>query len=449
MSEARVWRGAVVLLWALALLNCLVYRGLFWDGASFLVHMIADGQFHAGHTARSHILWATQWPVMAALRLGLKDTALLSLLYSFGLFALPTALYNLALYRVRAAPSLLAAVLAIVAVIYLSNCFFIVGEFNAAYAAVTAAAAVALTTRNTDWCDGAILCVLAFLCLRSYEAMIYLGPFMAMMTVWAMLRQTAGSAWGRLLGLTGAGFFIGAAIVSFAATTHLWDHEYYVRVRAAAFDFWQNLQFMIGLLTLGAFVAALLMRPVWLRGRGPFVILVVGAAVFAVSPWLREFNPETRLFPPAHYVARTAAGFLLLLMLAALWLFVAWTNRPPRLFVLLREAAVGRRLALAMAILLVAAAVPDIVLTRLWSDYLDRFRAAVATNTGTVQASALGFHDWPAHVFRQDWSYSALSLILRRAPANAMVMPSRDSGEPSLYDPACGLPALPGYAWRR
>ena len=47
MSEVRVWRGAVVLLWALMLLNCLVYRGLFWDGASFLVHMIEDGQFHA------------------------------------------------------------------------------------------------------------------------------------------------------------------------------------------------------------------------------------------------------------------------------------------------------------------------------------------------------------------------------------------------------------------
>ena len=62
MSPALAWRGAAALLWGLALWNALAYRGLFWDGASFLVHMIEHGQFHAGHTARSHILWATQWP---------------------------------------------------------------------------------------------------------------------------------------------------------------------------------------------------------------------------------------------------------------------------------------------------------------------------------------------------------------------------------------------------
>lgn len=446
---ALSWRGAALLLWLLALWNCLAYRGLYWDGASFLVHMIEDGRFHDGHTARAHILWATQWPAVIAIRLGITDTALLSMAYSVGLFALPTALYHLALYRVRNDPPLLAAVLAIIVTVYLATCFFIVGEFNAAYAAATATAAVALTSREMGWRDGGILCALGFLCLRSYEAMLYIGPLLAAMTVWIALRHRAGSPLGRLLGLTAAGFFIGAAIVSFMVTFTFWDNEYYVRVRAAAFDFWQNLQFMIGGATLALFTLTIVLRPSWLRTRIPFVMLGVGAVVFAVSPWLREIRELALLYPPAHYVSRTAAGALLWLMLAAMWLFVAWTRHRPRLFVLLAEPQVGRRLIAALFGLLLAASVPDIVLTRMWTEYLDGFRALIVGHKGFVQARDVAFYDWPAKLFRQGWSYPPLSLILRNAPTDAMVMPALEYGEPPLYEPACGIPALTGYAWRR
>ena len=250
------------------------------------------------------------------------------------------------------------------------------------------------------------------------------------------------------MGLTGAGFFIGAAIVSFTAAVDLWDHDYYVRVRAASLDFWQNLQFMIGLVTLGAFAGAILVRPSWLHRRWIFVIPAIGAAAFAASPWLREIAPQTQLFPPSHYVARSAAGALLLAMLATLWLFVGWTHRPPRLFAILKDATVGRRLTLAMAMLLMASMVPDIALTRMWTVYLDRFRSLVVGQSGTVQAGDAGLYDWPANMFRQDWSYPALSLLLRQAPSNALVMPAAASGELPLYDPACGLPGLTGYVWR-
>ena len=39
--------------------------------------------------------------------------------------------------------------------------------------------------------DGAILCGLGALCLASYEAMIYLGPFLAAATLWSMVRGPA------------------------------------------------------------------------------------------------------------------------------------------------------------------------------------------------------------------------------------------------------------------
>jgi hypothetical protein len=445
-TVTRAYVAAAALLWLLALYNCLAYRGIFWDGASFLVAMIDAGGFHDGHTARAHVLRATQWPVVVALRLGVTDTAMLSLAYSAGLFALPTALYHLALYRVRATPVLLAGVLAIVATIYLPTSFFIVGEYNATYAAATAAVAIVATSDPLEATDGWLLVLLATLCLRSYEAMVYFGPALALMVAWPAMTKLV-SPWARLLALTAAGLFLGAAVVSLVAALHFWETDYALRVRAAAFDFWQNLQFVIGLATLCLFGIVALLRPAALRGPWPWTIALVGSAAYAASPWLRHVNELTLLYPPAQYVSRTAAGAFLLLMLTAMWLFVTWRRHRPSLFVVLGETAVGRRLVVVSFVLMLTSMVPDIVLTRLWSDYLRDFRGLIVGKTGAVSARNAGLYEWPGKLFGQGWSYSTLSLLLRAAPADAIVAPAPEFGEPSFYEPACG-PILPRYTWR-
>ena len=124
------YRIVVVLVWALAAYATITCRGLFWDGSSFLVNILDLGKVHDFYTARAHVDWVTQLPVLLLSELGLRDTRLLAMAYSATLFGLPTALYHLALARVRGDAVLLGIVMAVIATVYLPTCFFIVGEFT-------------------------------------------------------------------------------------------------------------------------------------------------------------------------------------------------------------------------------------------------------------------------------------------------------------------------------
>ena len=154
-----------------------------------------------------------------------------------------------------------------------------------------------------------------------------------------------------------------------------------------SFDFWQNLQFVIPLAGLAVSTVVALARPAWLQGRGPLIVMGIAAAVLASTPWWRLLHEHSILYPPAHYLAREAAGLLLAVMLACMWLHVAWQRKPPAVLATLRLPAVSRRLVAAMTVLVIAAAIPDVVLTGLWSDYLGRMRDLVDSRQGIVRAS--------------------------------------------------------------
>lgn len=451
MSPAIACRVVTLLLWGLAAWNSLACRGLFWDGAAFLVNIVDSGRFHDFYPARAHIAWATQWPVLLAMRLGVVDTKILAIVQSAALFALPAALYQLALARARRDAVLLAAVLVIVSAVYLPTSFFIVGEYNATYAAVTAAMAVALTTDGTSRRDAAILCGLGLLCLRSYEAMVYLGPLLAAAVLWATWRRRDGTGDDivRLLGAIGALAFVGGALVAGITMTEYWHHPHFVAVRAAVPDFWQNLQFIIPLVGLTLCGVLSLIRPHWLKGPAPPIVIGVFAALLVAIPWMRTIRPEAYLFPPSHYVARTAAGCVLWAALTAAWIHVVFRRSALALPACLRDPAVGRRLVAAMVVLVLANCVPDLVLTRLWTGYLGFFRGVVTSQTGYISARDLPLKAWPQRLFSQPWTYPALSVVLRSAPGQAVVLADRDYLDDRPFDPACGtVPRLTGYNWR-
>src|SRR5262249_6826354 len=149
----------------------------------------------------------------------------------------------------------------------------------------------------------------------------------------------------RLLGWIAAVAFLGGAVVATGAVIEYWDHDYFTRVRHATFDFWQDLQFIVPLVGLGILAGVSVIWPSWLKGRAPLVAVGLVAAVLVSTMWFRQiFNPEAMLFPPAHYVARTGAGGVLLAFLVAMWVHVVWRTRPPRLLDILRQPLVGRRL---------------------------------------------------------------------------------------------------------
>jgi hypothetical protein len=157
VRQVDAYRVVVLLLWGLAAYATATCRGLFWDGSSFLVNILDQGFFHDFYVARAHVDWLTQAPVLLLSEFGVRDARLLAIVYSAALFGLPTALYHLALARVRGDAVLLGIVIAAVAVVYLPTSFFIIGEYNATFAAASAAMAVAVTARKNHPGDAALL----------------------------------------------------------------------------------------------------------------------------------------------------------------------------------------------------------------------------------------------------------------------------------------------------
>jgi hypothetical protein len=453
-----VYRAAVLLIWGLAVYNSIACRGLFWDGAAFLVNIVDLDKFHDFYPARAHVSWLTQLPVLIAVRLGVTDMKILAIVQSAALFALPAALYQLAMARVRGDAVLLSIVLAAVAVVYLPTSFFIIGEYNAAYAAAIAAMAVLLTgdlQGEGGRRDAMILLLLGALCLRSYEAMVYLGPLLAAAVLWATWRpvdedsEYAPDDIAHLLGTVAALAFVGAALVSGITMAIYWNHPHFVLVRAAVADFWQNLQFMIPFVGLVLFSLASLVWPRWLLGRGPVLMIGLATVLLVIAPWVREVRPQTFVFPPSHYVARTAAGCVLWAMLVVMWLYVALRERPIALLACLRRPEVGRRLALSTVALMAAAMVPDLALTGLWNGYLGFVRGVVVSHTGLVKSSDLPMSVWPQNLFSQDWTVPALSAVVRSRQPQALIVAPPNSADDRPFDPACGtLPRLYGYTWR-
>jgi hypothetical protein len=175
----------------------------------------------------------------------------------------------------------------------------------------------------------------------------------------------------------------------------------------------------------------------------------IATAVLASTPWWRLLHEHSILYPPSHYLARQAAGMVLALLLACMWLHVAWQAKPPLALATLRLPAVSQRFVASMTVLVFAAAIPDMALTGLWSDYLGRMRTLVDSRQGIVRASALPLLDWPDKLFAQDWSLPAMSAIVSRTPGRAFVRVDNDFLSNPPFDPACGtLPRLKGYGWR-
>ena len=284
------------------------------------------------------------------------------MVYSAALFGLPTGLYHFALARVKDDAVLLGIVIAVIAAVYLPTCFFIIGEYNTTYAAVVAAMAVVLTPGPRRLSDAVLLCLLGLLCVRSYETMVYLGLLIGAAILWSTRKDD--DRWVRGLMVVAAVAFIAAAGVALVAIVDYWNHPHFLKVRAMSFDFWQNLQFAIPLAGLAISAAVALLRPSWLQGSGPPLVIAIAATALALSPWYRLVHEHSILYPPAHYLARQAAGVVLAVLLGCMWLHVAWQRRPPRVFTILRLPAVSRRLVLAMTALLLAAAVPDVVADR-------------------------------------------------------------------------------------
>ena len=157
------YRTTLGLIWGLALWHSWESRGLFVDGSAFLVQIARREWFFDFYAPRLYAMIVGQAPIMTAIFLGVTDLHLLARLLSIGLFALPTALYTLALVRVKDDPVLLAAVIGAIGLVFMTTSFFIVGEYNTAYAIAIVVAVRLVTAERLTVLDGLFLAVISLL----------------------------------------------------------------------------------------------------------------------------------------------------------------------------------------------------------------------------------------------------------------------------------------------
>lgn len=440
------YRTTVCLIWGLALWHSWESRGLFVDGSAFLVQIARREWFFDFYMPRLYAMIVGQIPVVTGVFLGITDLHLLARLLSIGLFAVPTALYHLALVRAKDDAMLLAIVIAAIALVFMTTSFFIVGEYNTAYAIAIVVATWLATTRRLTLPDGLLLAALGLLAMRTYEAMVYLGPLLAGMILWTVWRMPSRPRLASSLYLLSAVAFLVGAVIAFDAIVRPWSAEHFDETVETASNFWQNMQF--DLVFLAAFVVVVwaLIRPKDLRNSQPYLWAGLFLLLLVLSPLLVLSDSLVRPLAKSQYVARTAAGLIIAAAVVLIWAYASHLRAKLPFFVILRDArAAGRLVAFSFAMLL-AVLPSDIYLTRNWAEYLGVMRAAVRGHEGVIAFEDSPLSKRPYDLLVENWILPSQSLALRSKRGDGIIAPSKGFRRWQPFPPAEPYP-LGTYVW--
>jgi hypothetical protein len=441
------YRTTVCLIWGLALWHSWESRGLFVDGSAFLVQIARREWFFDFYAPRLYAMVVGQAPIMTAIFLGVTDLHLLARLLSLGLFALPTALYHLALVRVKDDAVLLAAVIAAIAVVFMTTSFFIVGEYNTAYAIAILVAVRLVTAQRLTLVDGLFLAVIGGLAIRTYEVMLYLGPLLSAMILWAIWRAPSRPWLPTTLHLVSIAGFIAGMFVAIGSLTRPYSVEHLDETIETATNFWQNMQFDLAVAAALVVVVWALVRPHDLVRGKPYRWAAVSLVILALSPLLMLGDILVRPLAKSQYVARTAAGLIIASIVIFIWAYAANVRGKLPAFVALGTPDAARRF-LSFALLILLAVLPsDIFLTQSWASYLDAMRTTVRGHDGVIAFEESPLSRYPYDLLVEAWILPSQSLALRARQGDGIVAPPKDFNAWQPFPPAQPYP-LGKYVWR-
>ncbi len=445
-TTAVAYRATVGLLWTLVLWHSWECRGLFVDGSAFLVQIARREWFFDFYDPRLYAMVLGQVPIITAVFLGVTDLHLLAQLLSLGLFAVPTALYHLALLRVKDDPVLLAALLAAIGVVFMTTSFFIVGEYNTAYAIGIVVAVRLVTAKELTVADGAFLVAVGLLAVRAYEVMLYLGPLLAAMIAWTVYRIRSRPVVATTLYLVSSLAFLGGMWVAADSLIHPFSQDHLSRTAATALDAWQNVQFDLAMGAALVIFGWAAIRPQDLAGRRPYVFAGIFLLLLALSPLLVLTDSLVRPHAKSQYTARSIAGLVIATIIILMWLYTSSLGTRFAALVALRRPDVSRRM-LAFGCLMVLAVMPsNIYLTLEWRSYLETVRTIVRSSSGVVPFESTPLARRPLETLVESWILPSQSLALRARRTDGIIAPPREFKSWQPFPPAEPYP-LGLYMW--
>ena len=422
-------------------------RGLFVDGSAFLEQIARREWFFDFYGPRLYAMVLGQLPAIIALFLGVTDLHLLAKLLSLGLLALPTAFYHIALTRVRHEPVLLAAVMAVIGVVFMTTSFFIVGEYNTAFAVVIAVTVRLMTAERLTVTDGAFLFAAGVLSFRTYEVMIYCGPLVALMIAWCIHRAPERPRLATTLHILATLLFLGGTVVAADSLIYPFSQDHLSKTAATVLNAWQNVQFDLTLLAALVIVIWAIVRPTDLSTPRPYLFAAFFLMLLVFSPLLTLTDTLVRPHAKSQYVARSMAGLVVATVAVLIWIYKSPLADRIAAFRELRRPETARRL-MGFGLLMVLAVVPtDAFLTLEWRNYLQTVRTIVREQSGVIAYENTPLAKPPLDLLVEPWILPSQSLVLRSKRGDGIIAPPNNFDSWQPFPPAKPYPLGP-FVWR-
>lgn len=444
MHSTTVWRGTVLfVLWGYGLWYSWECAGLSGDGSYFMYEVVRTGTF-AFEQSRAFADIPGEIPLVLGVQAGITDLEWLARLHSFGWFALPAGLYTAALLRARHDAILQAAVVAALALVFMTSSFHIVSEHIPSYAAALVAAVWLLTAERLRAADGLFLVAIGIFALRCYESFVYFGPLLAGLTLWTISRaiDRRSAATGPFI--LAAALFVLDGLASAHAIATFGDDIYIAAALREVRYFWKNPIFVLSLAAAGVVLLWALVRPYDLAGYKPYGWAAPAIAALCLAPLLIKAGLSGPHYAYTQNITRIAAG----LVIVAVILFM-WGHRWPvklAMFAILDSPANGRRLLAFTCVILVATLPWNLTLLRLYVAYLDAVQEATKAAGGIIAFEATQLPRLPRLLQGETWQLSFTSAIVQCDPADSIIAPPLDTQTAAGF--TFELPQkLVGYRW--
>jgi hypothetical protein len=398
------------------------------DGAYQLVLVVGSGDVW-GLDARILAAWTHQAAVVLALRAGVTDTQLLSILLGVGQLLVPAVAWSVAVVLSRGDRLVCAAVAMIAALNAGTTWFVSVSEIVLAVPLTTLVAV--LLWRPGTWRarDIGIAVVASAVLVASYETAVLTG---AVLMAWAAWRATrAPTRTERIACATVATLSLASVVVALSGTrsganpTHSQSLLYYV----VSLEPWPFYAALAGIATVIAPLG-------WSTGRLRGLLLALGCGALAIAILGLEPSAVTA------FQARGGAaitGFMLELFLLWRWIAARAASGP----------AVGEppsRLLVAIPVVAVVAMVTvNVGPVSRWARSLDAFRDGVNASAGVTDVADVLPPD--RGEVRWGWTSTSLSLLVRGEPSAGVLVDPNPSIVP--FAPGAAREQIPDeYTWR-
>lgn len=402
-------------------------RGLYADGAYWLVEMLPRGGFYIFDPHRAYVQMLVQAPVAFAMWLGVQDLNTLIRLHSFGFVCAPLFFWLAALLLQRKSP-LFWFFLVAFTVSYLRSNFFAAGEFSVAYG-MTAYCVAVLLREQISPLQGISMLITAIVLTHSYEATLFLGVFLASLVMVRLSKVSFDSDSIRVLLMVALVVFLMSAYLGGRST--FFERSYNGKGAANLSALTEiHLLYLVVMPVLIALLAIHFSQRIRKR-----VALFCAVIAICYLGYAFRWDHTNISYGFLSYAYRTLCCFLLLGVLTLAVVFRFW----PQVFNTTAYAkSANSYLAVSAFIFFTTMAAMLLYHTQGYYKWAQRFEREVISLKSDlpIDKTNINSNHGMNHGYNWGWGNPSLSILLR-GNAEAMVLnhsDNRGTAEPSVYE---------------